>query len=253
MTRYLIGFVLFLFTISSTYVHAEDYPLPMVDYSADTVMKVTQRGGETMTIPGKIYFSAGKERREMEMMGRTSVLIQRPDRGVTWLLMPAQKMYMEYTKVPTNQHQDPAQSWKDAKVEKTRVGSETINGVSTEKYRIRATGRDGSVSSGFLWLTPENIPMKVEGMSNTGDEDTDFYMEYRNLAIESQPPHLFEIPRGFTKFQTGGYGAGFTPGPPVGTMQPDAPSSGMGGMGQKGLEGLPPGLREKLEQLQKNR
>lgn len=229
---------------------AEEFPRPMVDYRADTIMKAEQRGGDgPMTIPGKVYFSQGKERREMEMMGRTSVLIQRPDLKLTWMLMPEQRMYMEYAKVPTNQHQDPADNWKNARIEKTRLGSETVNGVATEKYKIVATAADGSTSNGFVWLTKENIPMRIEGEGTAEGQKTSFFMECSNLKTGALAAELFEVPTGYTRFQTGGFGAGYTPGPPVGTMQPDAPAGGMGGMSKDALQGLPPALRQQLEKM----
>ena len=63
-----------------------------VDFSADMVMK-----SDGQTMQGKIYASSGgsKIRMEMEREGQQMIMITRLDRNISYMVMPAQNMYME--------------------------------------------------------------------------------------------------------------------------------------------------------------
>ena len=63
---------------------------PKVDYSAETVMRAD---GKKMT--GRVWASGAKERRSITVGKRSHEAILRKDRGVTWVLMPEQRMYLE--------------------------------------------------------------------------------------------------------------------------------------------------------------
>ncbi len=46
-------------------------------------------------IEGKIFFKEGNFRQELMMGGQKQITILRKDKGVVWVLMPAQVMYMD--------------------------------------------------------------------------------------------------------------------------------------------------------------
>jgi hypothetical protein len=71
-----------IFVLSSSSIAAE--------FSADLLLK---QGGETMT--GKVYVKRDKTRQEFVQQGQKQITIFRPDKGVMWVLMPAEKIYME--------------------------------------------------------------------------------------------------------------------------------------------------------------
>ncbi len=229
---------------------ADTMPLPKVDYSADTVMTVDGApDGGPMSIQGKIYYSKGDERREIEMMGQKSVVIRKQQKDVTWILMPEQKMYMESSSAPDKGKKDPAKAWRDTDLEMTREGSETINGVKAEKYRIVATDPDGTTTEGFVWLTRENIPVKMEGSNSHRGRTTNFSMEYSNLRIEKQDSQLFAIPSGYKKFQVPTMGGPMMqPGSSFGTMQPDPNPLDMS---PEKMEQFQEQMKEQMEQLRK--
>jgi hypothetical protein len=52
-------------------------------------------------------------------------------------------------------------------------------------------------AGGFIWLSPENIPVKMDFLSKEGKKNTRITMSLRNLKIEPQEAALFELPPGY--------------------------------------------------------
>ncbi len=206
---------------------------PKVGYSADMKMDMSEgRDGRRMIVKGKIYASPnGSERREIVAGGQKNVIIRRRDKQVAWILMPQQKMYME-NRAGENER-DPEGKIQEGDVKFTKLGSETVNGMRTTKYKIEAMHKDGGRFVGHRWVTKQNIPVRMEGTSN-GNR---IRIDYTNIKTGKQDPRLFEIPAGYQKFTTPGM-----PGrPPMGMQRG-------GGMPQ----GMPPGgmTKEQAEQMQ---
>lgn len=172
--------------------YAAGFSAAPVDYSADRYM--SGEGGATMA--GKIYYSPGKER--MEWGGGEHVTIVRLDRQRVWTLMPKEKMYMEH-RIGEGKRDG---EYRDCDVRQSEAGEETVNGVRTRKSRVEISCPDRSSYSGTVWLTKENIPMKME-TSDTSDPSGKkvFRMELKNLEIGRQDPQLFEIPAGYAMFE----------------------------------------------------
>ena len=188
-----IGFLFAALLLAGTAVAQNQ---PTVEYSADSVM---EHGEGTMK--GKVYVAPGKERREMNSGAEKMVNITRKDKKVTWMLMGEDKMYME------TKHSAAAPSKDDLsafKIEQTVVGKETMNGVETTKSKIIMTGKDGSKMGGFMWMTKENIMVKMDAVSIDKGEKNRFKTELTNIKIGKQDPALFEIPPGFAKMDMPG-------------------------------------------------
>jgi hypothetical protein len=183
---------------------AATLPVPSVEYSADRVMQM-----EAGTIEGKVYSSKGKERMETSMKGMTSVMILRSDKKESYMLMPAQKMYMQmdFSKAQAQSGAQPA----DSGVEITEVGSDTVEGQATTKYKMIM--KDGS-AGGFLWITKDGIVMKMDGVVKNGNDKSRITMTLKNLKIGSQDAALFEVPAGYTKLPAMGNMGGFGGMPP---------------------------------------
>lgn len=209
--------------------YAATFKQPEKDYSADFLMKVTQgAGGKTVTIPGKVYYSKGKERRETEMMGHKSISIRRDDKNLFWTLMPEQRMYMQHS-LDEQQKGDPTAAIYDGDIKMTKLGREKVNGVKTDKYKMMMTDPQEKPIEGFIWLSKENVPIRVKGTSQEGSEKSHFVIDTTNLKFGRQPGSLFEVPADYQRMQMpvfggGGFGLGKS------SMQPDAPSSGKQGM-----------------------
>lgn len=152
------------------------------DFSADMVS--TSREGSSS---GKMYVSGENSRMEMPGM----IVINRMDKKVAWMLMPAEKMYMEQaldTRTAAG-----AQEKMEGEIERIAEGKETVNGRAVTKYRVtyEAQGKRESV---FQWLDEKaRIPVKTAAV------DGSWSMEFKNIETGSQDQALFEIPAGYQK------------------------------------------------------
>ncbi len=220
---------LFLVVLLALSAYAATFKQPEKDYSADFTMKITQRqSGETMTIPGKVYYSKGKERRETEMMGHKSISIRRDDKNLIWTLMPGQRMYMQHS-LDEQQRNDPTAAIHDGDIELKKLGREKVNGIMTDKYKMRVTDPKTKPMEGFIWLSKENVPIRVEGTSQESGEEGHFVIDTTNLKFGHQVGSLFEIPVGYQRMQMPAFGGGGF-GPGKSTTQPGVPAPGKSGM-----------------------
>ena len=171
---------------------------PQAEYSADSTIQ-----SEEGAMQQKIYATPTKDRKEMLTgAGDGAVQIFRYDTKVMWMLMPSEKMYMEYPfgQKPQGQGSDTSQ-WT---YEDTAMGEETLENVKVTKYKTIATSTDGKKYGGFSWRTKEGINIKQDLLYKEGNEKKRMLIELTNLKIGKQDPKLFEIPEGFNKFDMGG-------------------------------------------------
>ncbi len=164
-----------------------------VEFSADQVMKV--KGMQPVT--SKLNFTDTKWRMESRFMGRQTISIIRADRGVSWVLMPAQKMFTE-NKLDNTQKLATGKQI-PGEIKREKIGRENINGINCDKLMITYKDRNGT-SSMFLWLSNEGIPMK------SAASDASWTNEMKNVKKGSQPSSLFEIPEGYKKMAAAGAG-----------------------------------------------
>lgn len=162
-------------------------PAPSVEYSADRTIE-TSRG----TFTGKVFAAKDKERAEMNMSGMQSVMILRRDKQLGWMLMPAQKMYMT---MDFGKAQQQSGSAPNDQVDITEVGTETVEGFSSKKYKMLM--KDGS-GGGFIWITEQGIPVKMDFLSKSGSEKSRMTVTLKNLTIGAQDAEHFELPNGYT-------------------------------------------------------
>jgi uncharacterized protein DUF4412 len=181
--------------------HAGTLPVPTVEYSADRTIET-----EAGTMTGKVYSARDKERSETNMRGMQTVMILRRDKQLGYMLMPAQHMYQELD-LATAQKQSGSQG--SDQVDITQVGTETIEGNATTKYKM--VMKDGT-AGGFIWITSDGVPVKMDMLSKSGGEKTRVTMTLSNLKIGTQDPTLFEVPGGYKvlpKFGVAGGLSGF--------------------------------------------
>jgi hypothetical protein len=185
----------------ATTAHGAGLPVPTVEYSADRIMET-----EAGTFEGKVYSAKDKERNETRMRGMTSVMILRRDEQLGWMLMPAQKMYQQMD-LAKAQQQSGGQP--QDQVDITEVGSETLEGQSTTKYKLIM--KDGS-AGGFMWFTKDGIMVKMDSVVKNGRDKSRMTVTLKNLKIGSQDASLFELPAGYNAMPSfggmGGFGAG---------------------------------------------
>ena len=158
------------------------------EFSADMVNRIGNQ-----TSQSKLNVSQDKMRMDM----KEGVMIIRMDKGVSWMLMPSEKMYMEN---PIDMSRVPKASKNFSnEIERTPMGVETIDGKQAEKFKVTYTEKGKPVSV-YQWIVNQQIPVKVEAL------DGSFSMEYKNVSMASQPADLFEIPSGYTKMSMPSFG-----------------------------------------------
>jgi hypothetical protein len=176
---------------------AATLPAPSVEYSADRIIE-----SEAGAMHGKVYSAKDRERTEMQMQGMQTVMIIRRDKQLGWMLLPMQKMYQQ---MDFAQAQERSGAAPDDQVEITDVGSETIEGLASTKYRMLM--KDGG-AGGFIWITTEGIPVKMDMLSKSGRDKSRITVTLKNIQIGAQDPRLFELPDGYTAMPSFGFSAG---------------------------------------------
>lgn len=176
-------------------------PQASVDYSADSIMEA-----QGMAINSRIYHSRNKDRMEMNTSGMNSIVINRMDKKLTWMLMPEQKMY---TEMDIKEGKKNSKDISDCQVDFKSQGSETVNGFKTTKNKVTMVCPDNLTYTGHMWVTKESILMKMDAVATTDNGEVAFKMELKNLKIARQNPKLFEIPAGYEKMSLGGLFRGF--------------------------------------------
>lgn len=174
-------------------VAGEEMPAAKVSYAADSIMEYTE-----MKMSGKVFVAPGMERREQMNRGETTIIIVRRDKGVVWNVMPAEGIYMETPLEAGTATPDASFTIRQKEV----VGKEVINGLQTTKYKV-ILDQGNSVFGGFIWLTADNITMKMDAIAKEQGEKVRIYQELRNVRIGSQDPALFTVPAGYHKMAMG--------------------------------------------------
>lgn len=166
-----------------------------VDYAADQIMETAE-----MAVEGPVYFSQGKERREMLIQGMRQIMIFRHDKKLMWTLMPEQRMYVEM-KLGGNEAGSGADrgDLADYEFEQTTVGEEEVNGVMTTKSKIIMTGKKGEKMGGLWWLSKDGIIVKMDVIAMDKGSKGRIKQELKNIKIGRQDPALFEVPAGYEK------------------------------------------------------
>lgn len=171
------------------------------EYSAQEVMET-----ERFTMTASINVAPGKERKETDSKGTGQIQIIRQDKGVTWTLMPAQKMYMEMSLSHGSDSAGKGADLSGYKMETTEVGEEVIDGYKTKKSKLVMTDPKGNKFGGFIWTTSEGIQIKMDTIAMANGSKMRFKKELKDLKIGKQDPALFEIPAGYTQMSMPGLG-----------------------------------------------
>lgn len=169
-------------------------PPPLtVEYSAE---RRIESGDDT--IEGRVVAAPGMERSELSLRGMSAVMILRADRKLGWMVLPAQRMYQELSLAQAAQQ---AGAVATDQVELEMVGSETVSGLATTKYKFVTTDRS---SGGFLWYSAEGIPVKMDVLSKNGSDRSRTTITLHDIQVGPQDRGAFDVPAGFTRLPGGG-------------------------------------------------
>jgi hypothetical protein len=126
-------------------------------------------------------------------------MIIRRDKNVVWVLNPEHKSYYQ---VPLSTEGASYTGFMSrALTEKIEVGRETIGGIETTKYRVAFAEVEGAGLVGHIWVSADNIVLRVEGTTIDREKNRprSFRMRLDNLKRALQAPDLFEVPKDFTQ------------------------------------------------------
>lgn len=158
-------------------------------------MKMTGKG---ITADGKLYSDGNKVRMEMNARGQQSITIADNTKKLAWMIMPAQKMYMEMSTANAEKKGASYRSYNPANpceglpnTTCTKVGTEMMNGELCTKWQFVSKGNGPNLTT---WISQKSsIPVKTV----TSDGST---MELTNIKTGPQPASLFQVPAGYQKF-----------------------------------------------------
>ena len=159
------------------------------DISADMIHK-----SPIGSFKGKMFLKGDNLRQEMNIRGEKQITIFRKDKGVVWVLMPGQMMYMEMS-AGNQKNMAPVDLDELEKIGKKKfIGKEKVNEQMCSKYHY--TFNDPSIGAATYWISEKlNFPVKMEMDGPSGHMVT----EYRNIQEKTMPDSLFNIPSGYQK------------------------------------------------------
>jgi outer membrane lipoprotein-sorting protein len=176
-------------------------------FSAD--FTTTSANGNA-NMKGKFFFSPPKVRMDMTDTGQRQKapgpfggkmsMIMDGDAKMAYMLMPDAQMYMEFptnANNPMTQRQtqwqdfkgDPCSFNKDQGATCKKLGTETVNGRSCDKWEV--TEKSGKKET--LWIDQKlHFPVRVTDGEITSD--------FTNIKEGAQDASLFKVPAGYRKF-----------------------------------------------------
>jgi outer membrane lipoprotein-sorting protein len=143
-------------------------------------------------------------RDESESAGQRVIYLTLPEG--TFVLLPQEKVFADATNVEHLESSDESESSPDRLLHTEpisttyqRLGTESLNGRTTQKYRVVVNGSTGANVSGsetVIWIDEAlQMPVKSETKSATGARST---MELSQIALDVDRS-LFRIPEGYEK------------------------------------------------------
>jgi len=119
-----------------------------------------------------------------------------PDRKSTLIIYPSVQAYAE-TPMPKD---EAAGLGRKFKIEKTRLGNETIDGHGCEKDKVVVSADNGERHEATVWYAADlkNFPIKVQ----MNQPQMTVVLQYRAVKLSQPDAERFEPPAGFTKHPT---------------------------------------------------
>lgn len=161
------------------------------EFSAQVLTRF--QGEETR---GKVYVKGNRIRQEFPSGGGAKIIIYNADTKLAWMIMPERKMYLEMpiTEEITRSLMHAAKD----QGQMNPLGSETVNGYSTNKYET-AFRLNGGELRHHIWVAKKlGLIIKVESLDKT------FSREYREIKEGEVPEAMFAPPVDYQKMHLPG-------------------------------------------------
>jgi len=172
---------------------------PKVEYSADNY--TTVNGKE---VKFKMYQAPAGQRMDFEEGGNQSIIIVRPDKKVSWVLMPEQKTYLE---MGLEEGKAKSKDVTQCSTTRSAAGRDTVNGISASRHNVEMSCPDGSRYTGTMWTSKDEIMVKMDltGTDAKGKKIS-LKSELKNLKIGRLPAGTLEVPAGYKMMKMPGMG-----------------------------------------------
>jgi hypothetical protein len=160
-----------------------------VPYSATRIVTID---GKTYT--GKVFHIPGKQRHDVDINGipLSFILDLDDDRGLA--ILPALVSYIEFPLPPLLSELD------RRRLDRKAVGEDIVAGMRATKYRLNYVATDGNRGAGFLWLSRDNILLRLEGrIERRGHKPMVVSMRLSDLKVGPQDRNLFRVQKGLRK------------------------------------------------------
>jgi len=160
-----------------------------VSYSASQTVTVNGR-----TYHGKVFHNPGRHRVDVDINGiPASFILDLADRdGI--VILPALVSYLDFPLPPLLSEFD------RRRLDHKAVGEERIAGMRATKYRLNYAATDGTRGDGFIWLSPDNILLRIDGrILRHGHKPMVVSMILSKIDLAPQGEKLFKISKGLHK------------------------------------------------------
>jgi hypothetical protein len=176
-------------------------------YRATRTITTVTANGETTVTKDRVARNGDRRRDEPDVAARRMVFLYGPD-GM-FLLLPETKTFVELTKAgqPLTPGDENLSDTSPARLLHTdpiattyqKIGTETVNGRTTQKYRaVVNSPTDTNVTGNetLIWVDEAlQMPIKSESKSSDGRRVT---TELTDISLEVEPA-LFRVPDGYQK------------------------------------------------------
>jgi outer membrane lipoprotein-sorting protein len=167
-------------------------------FAAEFQADMKMEGGEE-TVIGKIFVSGSLMRQEMDVPGGgKSIGIVDGAKNIMYVIMPQEKMYMEFPNAQIVLGDEDIEGWLSDEADLKKIGTETIEGYKCDKYEVNYKDPDRqAMGSSVIWIA-QKLNFPIRGV--TEDEDGKVTVTYTNIKEGPQDKALFEIPKDYQKF-----------------------------------------------------
>ena len=166
---------------------------PPLDYSAQYSLSSSMG-----RFQGALRHSFGMERRDFQTSMGPQTLLLRRDRNSAAMLWPDRHWYL------ATSFQAVAGligGFDTMTFERSTTTVVPVNGEKLRRVDITGTSPDGGRFTGQIWLSWDNIVMRISGTSLFRGEQTPFEMSLSQVKRTPQDPTNFEIPAGYQGMQ----------------------------------------------------
>jgi len=173
--------------------HAFDYTLPTKPYYAESVMTERQR-----TVNVKVWYTPQKVKFQVGSDGRTMAMIGDKTKSTMTMILPSRKSYFQRS-LPAGLFGPLGKTGPGKGMKFEKVGEEELLGVTTVKYKVTGKNAGGGAFVGHMWLTDDNIIMRLEGKQTRGERESSIKMDTKVLKMGPVDGTVFAVPDGYKK------------------------------------------------------